>query len=46
MELWIRSQDKETLLKISRLYLGYSGLSIESGYCQLGTYKTKNLIKY
>lgn len=51
MDLWIRSQDKEELIKInSRLFIrhienvGYSimnDLCVDDGFITLGTYKTK-----
>lgn len=48
MELWIRSQDKETLIKIDYLYLDGTNKNVIIGYCQstftspkLGTYKSK-----
>ncbi len=49
MELWIRSQDKETLLQVYNIHLNYEDndnmfwLSNNDGrqYTTLGTYKTK-----
>ena len=48
MELWIRSQNKETLIKIDYLYLDGTNKNVIIGYCQstftspkLGTYKSK-----
>lgn len=43
MELWIRSQDKESLLKVDRIYYDYSALShrIMANKILVGTYKSK-----
>ena len=42
MELWIRSQDREILVKVSQIYIDdYNGTEIRSKDFILGQYKTK-----